>query len=262
MPPSPPLPSKRHSSSNSSRYEERKEPIRSSRIQPSTDYMNQAPPPPNITSSRHRYEHHSSESRRMRSSHPSPPPPPPPASRPKDSTVNIWYGAQLATDHHYRSRDDRSDRRDESRRKDSSGGSSSRHAHVPYDSNKSSYGMSRNSESNSWSSAAVKNSYGTVGSSSGTNTMEMSSRPDPWSHNTFRDVESSIWQRPSQPLPEKWNSTPSNPSSMPISGRSSSSNALYSNNHQVIPNIGLNMSTNYSDSRFDSYKMSGMSRKY
>jgi len=47
------------------------------------------------------------------------------------------YGAQLATDHHYRSRDDRSDRRDESRRKDSSGGSSNRHAHVPYDSNKS-----------------------------------------------------------------------------------------------------------------------------
>jgi len=64
----------------------RKEPIRSSRIQPSTDYMNQAPPPPNITSSRHRYEQHSSDSRRMRQS---PPPPPPPASRPKDSTVNI-----------------------------------------------------------------------------------------------------------------------------------------------------------------------------
>jgi len=68
----------------------------------------------------------------------------------------------------------------------------------------SAYGMSRNSESNSWSSAAVKNSYGTVGSSSGTNNMVMSSRPDPWSHNNFRDMESSIWQRPSQPLPEKY----------------------------------------------------------
>ncbi|XP_015366650.1 PREDICTED: scaffold attachment factor B2-like isoform X2 [Diuraphis noxia] len=258
MPLSPPLQSKRHSSSNSSRYEERKEPIRSSRIQLSTDYMNQAPPPPNITSSRHRYEQHSSESRRMR---PSPSPPPPPASRPKDSTVNIRYGAQPATVH-YRSRDVRSDRREESRRKDSSSGSSSRHAHSLYDSNKSSYGgLSRNTEDNSWSSTAVKNSYGTVGSSSGTN-MVISLRPDPWSHNTFRDMETSIWQRPSQPLPEKWNSPSSNPSSMPISGRSSSSNALYGNNHQVIPNMGLNVPTNYSDSRFDSYKMSGMSRKY
>jgi len=138
------------------------------------------------------------------------------------------YGAQLATDHHYRSRDDRSDRRDESRRKDLSGGSSNRNAHAPYDSNKSckslnqfkliiaylfllhddtfflAYGMSRNSESSSWSSTGVKNSYGTVGSSSGTNNMVMSSRPDPWSHNTFRDMESSIWQRPSQQLPEKY----------------------------------------------------------
>lgn len=50
---------------------------------------------------------------------------------------------------------------------------------------------------------------------------------------------------------------------MSISGRSSSSNPLYVNNHQVIPNMGLNMSSNYSsDNRFDSYKMSGMSRKY
>ncbi|KAL5235624.1 hypothetical protein ACI65C_003034 [Semiaphis heraclei] len=256
MPLSPPIPSKRHSSS---RYEERKEPIRSSRIQSNTDYMNQAPPPPNITSSRHRYEQHSSDSRRMR---PSPPPPPPPASRPKDSTVNTRYGAQPATDH-YRSRVDRSVRRDESRRKDSSTGGSNRHAHSPYDSNKSSYGgLSRNSESNSWSSAAIKNSYGTVASSSGTNNMVINSRPDPWSHNTFRDMETSIWQRPSQPLPEKWNSTSRNPSSMPISGRSSNNNAFYGNNHQVIPNMGLNVPTNYSDSRFDSYKMSGMSRKY
>ncbi|KAL5235617.1 hypothetical protein ACI65C_003027 [Semiaphis heraclei] len=261
MPPSPPLPSKRHSSSNSSRYEERKEPIRSSRIQPSTDYMNQAPPPPNITSSRHRYEQHSSDSRRMR---PSPPPPPPPASRPKDSTVNIRYGgAPSATDHHYRNRDDRSDRREESRKKDSSSGGSNRHTHAPYDSNKSSYGMSRNSESNTWSSAPVKSSYGTLSSNSGTNNMVLSSRPDPWSNsNNSREIETTVWQRPPQPPSEKWNSTSSNPSSMSISGRSSSSNTLYGNNHQVIPNMGLNMSTNYSDSRFDSYKMSGMSRKY
>ncbi|KAL4090457.1 hypothetical protein QTP88_025288 [Uroleucon formosanum] len=263
LPPSPPLPSKRHSSSNSSRYEERKEPIRSSRIQPSTDYMNQAPPPPNITSSRHRYEQHSSESRRMRSS---PPPPPPPASRPKDSTMSIRYGgAPSTTDHHYRSRDDRSDRREESRKKDSSNGSSSRHAHAPYDSNKSSYGgMSRNSESNTWPSAPVKNSYGTLSSSSGTNNMVMSSRPDPWSNsNNSREIETTVWQRPPQPPPEnRWNNTSSNPSSMSISGRNSSSNTLYGNNHQVIPNMGLNMSTNYGDSRFDSYKMSGMSRKY
>ncbi|XP_016664093.1 scaffold attachment factor B2 isoform X2 [Acyrthosiphon pisum] len=263
MPPSPPLPSKRHSSSNSSRYEERKEPIRSSRIQPSTDYMNQAPPPPNITSSRHRYEQHSSESRRMRQS---PPPPPPPASRPKDSTMNIsrYGGAPSATDHHYRSRDDRSDRREESRKKDSSSGGSNRHAHAPYDSNKSSYGgMSRSSESNTWPSAPVKSSYGTISSSSGTNNMVMSSRPDPWSNsNNSREIETAVWQRPPQPPPDKWNSTSSNPSSMSISGRSSSSNTLYGNNHQVIPNMGLNMSTSYSDSRFDSYKMSGMSRKY
>lgn len=49
---------------------------------------------------------------------------------------------------------------------------------------------------------------------------------------------------------------------MSTSGRSSGTNALYGNNHQVIPNLELNMPTNYSDSRFDSYKMSGMSRKY
>jgi len=65
-------------------------------------------------------------------------------------------------------------------------------------------GLSRNSVSNSWSSAAIKNSYGAVGSSSGTNNMVINSRPDPWSHNTFRDMETSIWQRPSQPLPEKY----------------------------------------------------------
>ncbi|XP_026804623.1 SAFB-like transcription modulator isoform X2 [Rhopalosiphum maidis] len=258
IPPSPPLPSKRHSSSNSSRYEERKEPIRNSRIQSNSDYMNQAPPPPNITSSRHRYEQRSSDSRRIRPS----PPPPPPASRPKDSTVNIRYGAQLATDHHYRSRDDRSDRRDDSRRKDSSSGSSNRHAHTSYDSNKSSYGMSRNSESSAWSSVPVKSTYGTLGASSGTNNMVVNLRPDPWAHSTFRDVDPNIWQRPTQPPPEKWNSTSSNPSSISISGRSSSSNALYSNSHEGLSNMVNSMSSNYSDSRFDSYKMSGMSRKY
>ncbi|KAF0719415.1 scaffold attachment factor B1-like isoform X1, partial [Aphis craccivora] len=124
--------------------------------------------------------------------------------------------------------------------------------------------MSRNSESNTWSSAPVKSSYGTLSSSSGTSNMVISSRPDPWSNsNNSREIETTVWQRPPQPPPEnRWNSTSSNPSSMSISGRSSSSNTLYGNNHQVIPNIGLNMSTNYSDSRFDSYKMSGMSRKY
>lgn len=60
----------------------------------------------------------------------------------------------------------------------------------------------------------------------------------------------------------RWNSTSSNPSSITITGRTSSSNPMYVNNHQVLPNMGLNMSTNYSDNRFDSYKMSGMSRKY
>ncbi|XP_027851006.2 scaffold attachment factor B1-like isoform X2 [Aphis gossypii] len=258
IPPSPPIPIKRHSSSNSSR----KEPIRSSRMQASSDYLNQAPPPPpNITSSRHHYEQHPSDSRRMRLS---PPPPPPPASRPKDSTVNIRYGAQLATDHHYRSRDDRSDRRDDSRRKDSSCGSSNRHAHASYDSSKSSYGISRNSESNTWPSVQsihVKGTYGTLGASSGTNSMVVNMRPNPWGHSNFREMDPNVWQRTTQPPPEKWNSTSSNPSSMSISGRSSSSNTVY-NNNQGIPNMGLNMSTNYSDSRFDSYKMSGMSRKY
>ncbi|VVC31630.1 SAP domain,RNA recognition motif domain [Cinara cedri] len=264
IPPSPPPPSKRHSS-GSSRYDERKEPpIRSSRVQPSTDYINQtAPPPPNITSSRHRYDQHSSDSRRSR---PSPPPPPPPASRPKDSTVSMRYGAPPPTDHHYRSRDDRTDRREESRRKESSsGGSSSRHAHTStYDSNKSSYGLSRNSQSTNWTSAPVKSSYGSLGSSSGSSSMVMSNRLDPWSNTSgSREIETNVWQRPLPPAPtDKWNSTSSNPTSLSLSGRSSSSNPLYGNNHQVLPNVGLNMSSNFSDNRFDSYKMSGMSRKY
>ncbi|XP_050058864.1 uncharacterized protein LOC126550781 [Aphis gossypii] len=135
---------------------------------------------------------------------------------------------------------------------------------MHHDSNKSSYRVSLSSESNTWSSAPVKSSYGTLSSSSGTNNMVISSRPDPWSNsNNSREIETTVWQRPRQPpLENRWNNTSSNPSSMSISGRSSSSNTLYGNNHQVKPNIGLNMSINYSDCRFNSYKMSGMSRKY
>ncbi|KAF0768184.1 SAFB-like transcription modulator isoform X2, partial [Aphis craccivora] len=43
--------------------------------------------------------------------------------------------------------------------------------------------MSRNSESNTWSSAPVKSFYGTLSSSSGTNNMVINLRPDPWSRN-------------------------------------------------------------------------------
>jgi len=135
------------------------------------------------------------------------------------------YGGQPSTDHHYRSRDDRSDRREESRKKDSSSGGSNRHAHTSYDSNKSckflnqfiiyfhikitpfvsAYGMSRNSESNAWSSTPVKSSYGTLSSSSGTNNMVINSRPDPWSNsNNSREIETTVWQRPPQPPPEKY----------------------------------------------------------
>jgi hypothetical protein len=65
--------------------------------------------------------------------------------------------------------------------------------------------MSRNSESNTWSSAPVKSSYGSLGSSSGTNNMVMSSRPDPWSNsNNSREIETTVWQRPPQPPPEKY----------------------------------------------------------
>lgn len=152
------------------------------------------------------------------------------------------------------------------------------------------YGISRNSESNTWPSVQsvhVKGTYGTLGASSGTNSMVVNMRPNPWGHSNFREMDPNVWQRTTQPPPEKyvfncytiyvgsshksikqlylllcrWNSTSSNPSSMSISGRSSSSNTVY-NNNQGIPNMGLNMSANYSDSRFDSYKMSGMSRKY
>lgn len=146
--------------------------------------------------------------------------------------------------------------------------------------------MSRNNESNSWSTPPVKGSYNSIGSSSGSSSMVLNTRPEVWStSSSSRDIETAVWQqRPPQPSTEKykikfiiilisfillkyctyfsrWNSASSNPSSMSMSGRSSSSNPMYVNNHQVIPNLGINMS-NYSDSRFDSYKMSGMSRKY
>ncbi|XP_050523947.1 scaffold attachment factor B2-like isoform X2 [Daktulosphaira vitifoliae] len=257
LPPSPPPPSKRHSSS-SSRYDDRKESvIRGSRGQSGAEYISPAaPPPPNITSSRHRYESHSSDTRRSR---PSPPPPPPPASRPKDSAVSMRYGAPPPTDHHYRSRDERTERREDSRRKESS----SRHAHSSYDSSKNSYGMSRTSENSTWSSAPIKGSFSSIGSSSGTSSMPMSTRPDPWSSSSNREMEASVWQRPPQPPTDKWSNSSTNPSSMSMSsGRSSGSNSMYVNNHQVLPNIGMNMSTSYSDNRYDSYKMSNMSRKY
>jgi len=65
--------------------------------------------------------------------------------------------------------------------------------------------MSRSSESNTWPSAPVKSSYGTLSSSSGTNNMVMSSRPDPWSNsNNSREIETTVWQRPPQPPPEKY----------------------------------------------------------
>lgn len=65
--------------------------------------------------------------------------------------------------------------------------------------------MSRNSESNTWSSAPVKSSYGTLSSNSGTNNMVLSSRPDPWSNsNNSREIETTVWQRPPQPPSEKY----------------------------------------------------------
>jgi hypothetical protein len=174
------------------------------------------------------------------------------------------YGAPQTTDHHYRSRDDRPERREDSRRKESSSVSSGRHNHSSYDSSKSSYGMSRNSENNTWSSAPVKSSYSSLGSNSGSSSMVMNTRPDPWSNSSSsREIDTNVWQRPPQPPADnRWNSTSNNPSSMSISGRSSSNSTLYVNNHQVLPNMGLTMSTNYNDNRFDGYKMSGMSRKY
>ncbi|XP_050424440.1 SAFB-like transcription modulator isoform X1 [Adelges cooleyi] len=260
MPPSPPPPIKRHSSSSSSRYDDRKEPpVRNSRGPPPAEYISPAaPPPPNITSSRHRYESHS-ESRRTR---PSPPPPPPPASRPKDSAVSMRYGAPPPSEHHYRSRDDRSDRRDDSRRKESS----SRHGHTSYDSSKSSYGMSRSSDNSTWPTPPIKGSFSSLGSSSGSSSMTIGTRPDPWSTSSNREMETAVWQRPPQPPSDnRWNTTSSNPSSMSSisGGRSSGSNSMYVNNHQVLPpNIGMNISTGYTDNRFDNYKMSSMSRKY
>lgn len=66
--------------------------------------------------------------------------------------------------------------------------------------------MSRNNESNTWSSAPLKNSYGSLGSNSGSNnSMVMSTRPDPWSNSSnSREIETTVWQRPPQPPTDKY----------------------------------------------------------
>lgn len=65
--------------------------------------------------------------------------------------------------------------------------------------------MSRSSEGSTWSSGPVKNSYSTLGSSSGSSSMVMSSRPDPWSNSSSREIETSVWQqRPPQPPTDKY----------------------------------------------------------
>lgn len=67
----------------------------------------------------------------------------------------------------------------------------------------SAYGMSsRNSESNTWSSAPVKN-YNSLGSNSGSSSMVMNTRPDPWSNSSSREIETNVWQRPPQPPADK-----------------------------------------------------------
>jgi hypothetical protein len=63
---------------------------------------------------------------------------------------------------------------------------------------------SRNSESNSWSSAAVKNSYNSLGSNSGSSSMVLNTRPDPWSNSSSREIETNVWQRPPQPPSDKY----------------------------------------------------------
>lgn len=64
--------------------------------------------------------------------------------------------------------------------------------------------MSRNSDSSTWSSNQVKGSYSSLGSNSGSNSMVMSSRPDPWSNSSSsREMEPSVWSRPPQPPAEK-----------------------------------------------------------
>lgn len=65
--------------------------------------------------------------------------------------------------------------------------------------------MSRNNESNSWSPAPVKGSYGSIGSSSGSSSMVMNTRPEVWSSSSSRDIDTTVWQqRPPQPPTDKY----------------------------------------------------------
>jgi len=64
--------------------------------------------------------------------------------------------------------------------------------------------MSRNSESNTWTSAPVKSSYSSLNSNSGSSSMVMNTRPDPWTSGNGRDIETTVWQRPPQPPTDKY----------------------------------------------------------
>lgn len=66
--------------------------------------------------------------------------------------------------------------------------------------------MSRNSQSANWSSAPVKSSYGSLGSSSGSSSMVMGNRLDPWSNTSgSREIDTTVWQRPlPQPPSDKY----------------------------------------------------------
>lgn len=65
--------------------------------------------------------------------------------------------------------------------------------------------MSRNSENNAWPSAPVKSSYSSLGSNSGSSSMMMSTRPDPWNtSSSSREIETTVWQRPPQPPTDKY----------------------------------------------------------
>lgn len=67
------------------------------------------------------------------------------------------------------------------------------------------YGLSRNSESNTWSSGPIKSSYNSLGSSSGSSSMVMNTRPDPWTNSSSsREIETTVWQRPPQPPTDKY----------------------------------------------------------
>lgn len=69
----------------------------------------------------------------------------------------------------------------------------------------SAYGMSsRNSDSNTWSSAPVKSSYNSLGSNSVSSNMVMNTRPDPWSNSSNREIEPNVWQRPPQTPNDKY----------------------------------------------------------